>query len=292
MAKKILHILNISAAAFLTFLLIACNNTKGSGSGDILVSIGNSTLTRGELQKQLPAGLSTEDSTSLARTYIRSWIDSHLISEIAAENIGDLTEINRMTEQYRNELITYEYRRRMYDDRVKNNIPEDSVRDYYDKNLSELVLQRPVVKGIYMKIPDESSSLKNARKWYCSTKMEDIDRLEKGCLDGAIHYDYFRDRWVDFEKIESLIPADFGSDANAFLTTHKSLEISQGGFTYLLSISEFIPSGKTMPYDFAKETIKDILAYHRRAEYDRQLRLNLLREAENSGKIIINCKLE
>ena len=47
-----------------------------------------------------------------------------------------------------------------------------------------------------------------------------------------------------------------------------------------------------MPYDFAKETIKDILAYHRRAEYDRQLRLNLLREAENSGKITINCKLE
>ena len=55
---------------------------------------------------------------------------------------------------------------------------------------------------------------------------------------------------------------------------------------------EYIPSGKTMPYEFAKETIKDILAYSRRAEYDRLLRLSLLKEAEDNGQITINCKLD
>ena len=291
MAKRN-HSIFISAVLLLTILSTACSNKNKQDSGDILVTVGNAVLTLDDLRKQLPSGLSAEDSTALAHSYIRSWIDSRLISEIASQNIGDLTEIDRMTEQYRNELITYEYRRRMFDDRIKSEITEDSIRKYYDENLTELKLQRPILKGIYLKIPNESPSLKNAKKWYVSTKTEDIDKLEKQCLDGAIHYDYFRDRWVDWERIESLIPAEFGSDPNAFLATHKNLEISQGDFTYLLSISEYIPSGKTMPYEFAKETIKDILAYSRRAEYDRLLRLSLLKEAEDNGQISINCKLD
>ena len=291
MAKRN-HNIFISAVLLLTILSTACSNKNKQDSGDILVTVGNAVLTLDDLRKQLPSGLSAEDSTALAHSYIRSWIDSRLISEIASQNIGDLTEIDRMTEQYRNELITYEYRRRMFDDRIKSEITEDSIKKYYDENPVELKLQRPILKGIYLKIPNESPSLKNAKKWYVSTKTEDIDKLEKQCLDGAIHYDYFRDRWGDWERIESLIPAEFGSDPNAFLATHKNLEISQGDFTYLLSISEYIPSGKTMPYEFAKETIKDILAYSRRAEYDRLLRLSLLKEAEDNGQITINCKLD
>ena len=291
MAKRN-HNIFISAVLLLIILSTACSNKNKQDSGDILVTVGNAVLTLDDLRKQLPSGLSAEDSTALAHAYIRSWIDSRLISEIASQNIGDLTEIDRMTEQYRNELITYEYRRRMFDDRIKSEITEDSIKKYYDENPVELKLQRPILKGIYLKIPNESPSLKNAKKWYVSTKTEDIDKLEKQCLDGAIHYDYFRDRWVDWERIESLIPAEFGSDPNAFLATHKNLEISQGDFTYLLSISEYIPSGKTMPYEFAKETIKDILAYSRRAEYDRLLRLSLLKEAEDNGQISINCKLD
>ncbi|MGM9847480.1 MAG: hypothetical protein ACI31F_05970 [Muribaculaceae bacterium] len=291
MAKRN-HSIFISAVLLLIILSTACSNKNKQDSGDILVTVGNAVLTLDDLRKQLPSGLSAEDSTALAHSFIRSWIDSRLISEIASQNIGDLTEIDRMTEQYRNELITYEYRRRMFDDRIKSEITEDSIKKYYDENPVELKLQRPILKGIYLKIPNESPSLKNAKKWYVSTKTEDIDKLEKQCLDGAIHYDYFRDRWVDWERIESLIPAEFGSDPDAFLATHKNLEISQGDFTYLLSISEYIPSGKTMPYEFAKETIKDILAYSRRAEYDRLLRLSLLKEAEDNGQITINCKLD
>ena len=291
MAKRNHNIL-ISAVLLLIILSTSCSNKNKQDSGDILVTVGNAVLTLDDLRKQLPSGLSAEDSTALAHSYIRSWIDSRLISEIASQNIGDLTEIDRMTEQYRNELITYEYRRRMFDDRIKSEITEDSIKKYYDENLTELKLQRPILKGIYLKIPNESPSLKNAKKLYVSTKTEDIDKLEKQCLDGAIHYDYFRDRWVDWERIESLIPAEFGSNPDAFLSTHKNLEISQGDFTYLLSISEYIPSGKTMPYEFAKETIKDILAYSRRAEYDRLLRLSLLKEAEDNGQITINCKLD
>lgn len=283
----------IFISAFLPILILstACSKNE-QNSGDILVTVGNAVLTIDDLRKQLPSGLSEEDSIALSHSYIRSWIDSRLISEIASQNIGDLSEIDRMTEQYRNELITYEYRRRMFDDRIKSEIAEDSIKKYYDENLQELVLQRPILKGIYLKIPNESPSLKNAKKWYVSTKTEDIDKLEKQCLDGAIHYDYFRDRWVDWERIESLIPAEFGSDPNTFLATHKNLEITQGDFTYLLSISEYLPSGKAMPYEFAKETIKDILAYSRRAEFDRMLRLSLLKEAEDNGQITINCKLD
>ena len=163
MAKRN-HNIFISAVLLLIILSTACSNKNKQDSGDILVTVGNAVLTLDDLRKQLPSGLSAEDSTALAHSYIRSWIDSRLISEIASQNIGDLTEIDRMTEQYRNELITYEYRRRMFDDRIKSEITEDSIKKYYDENLTELKLQRPILKGIYLKIPNESPSLKNAKK--------------------------------------------------------------------------------------------------------------------------------
>lgn len=286
------HIISIFAVSVLTAFLTACTGNTVRDGGDVLVSVGEAVLSKEELVKQLPAGLSPEDSTALARAYIRSWIDGHLISEIAAQNIGDLSEIDRMAEQYRNDLIAYEYRRRMFDEHARTSFPEDSLKAYYDDHQSDFILQRPVIKGIYLKIPDDSPALKTAKKLYKSTKTDDIDRLEKQCLDDAVHYDYFRDRWIDWEKIESKIPIDFGNDPNSYLYAHKDVEVTQGGFTYLLSISEYIPSGKAMPYEFAREEIMDILVYLHRKDYDRQLRMELLHKAEEEGKISINCKLE
>ena len=92
----------IFISAFLPILILstACSKNE-QNSGDILVTVGNAVLTIDDLRKQLPSGLSEEDSIALSHSYIRSWIDSRLISEIASQNIGDLSEIDRMTEPQR-----------------------------------------------------------------------------------------------------------------------------------------------------------------------------------------------
>ena len=75
----------------------------------------------------MPLGLSPSDSTKFARAYIRSWIDSKLVGEIAARNIGDIDRIDQLVEEYRNDLIMWEYRQRMYESHADKPLSSDSI---------------------------------------------------------------------------------------------------------------------------------------------------------------------
>lgn len=286
------YILKYIPVVLLAAFFTACSKNSREDHGDVIVTVGNATLTRRQLVEQIPAGTAPADSTRLARAYIRSWIDGKLISEIASRNIGDLSEIDRMVEDYRNELIAYEYRRRMFDDRATSVIAEDSLKAFYESDSSRFKLQMPVVKGIFIKLPDNAPGLEAARKYFRSKKIDDIDKLEKQGIDNAVSYDYFRDRWVDWEQIESRIPMDFGSSPDNFLKSTRHVDFSHGGFTYLLDITDYMPSGATMPFEVAREQIRRELIYRNRVKFDRDLRLELLREAGENGEVEIFCDLD
>jgi len=278
-------------SAFGIVLLFAAASC-GRHSGDaetVLASVGKDCLTVSELRGQIPAGVSVDDSTRLARAYIRSWIDNRLVSQVAAREI-DLTEIDRMTREYRNSLIMWEYGRRMFDAHASSTIPDDSLRAYYDANREEFRLQRPIVKGVYLKVPDDDKSLAALRRLYRSTKPADIDRLEKSELSRAVHYDYFRDRWIDWEQIENRIPYEFG-DADMFLRSHRNLDISSGGFTYLLDISGVLPSGSVMPFESARPMIAERMKVLRRSAYEASLRQELFDHAISSGTLKVNVEI-
>lgn len=281
------HFICVIGIAFL-IALSSCGNKNGDAE-PFLASVGNEKLTVSELQ--IPAGITSDDSVRLARAYIRSWIDNRLISHVASKEI-DMTEIDRMTREYRNRLIMWEYGRQMFDAHQPAPASEDSLRAYYEANREEFRLTRPMIKGVYLKVPDDDKSLSTLRRLYRSTKAADIDRLEKSELSRAVHYDYFRDRWVDWEQIENRIPYDFGTAGDdAFLRSHHFIDTSAGGFTYLLDISEVLPSGAIMPYETAREMIAERMKFQSRRTFDLTLRQDLFDRALRSGTITLNTEI-
>lgn len=260
--------------------------------GDVLVKVGSSVLTKADMSKQMPYGLSEADSVKFTRAYIRSWIDAKLVSELAVKNITTSEAIDQMVSDYRNELIMREYRKRMFETHIEESLMEDSIMAYYDANKDEFRLERPIVKGIYIRIADNAPRIDDVKKWYRSPKSEDVEALEKYGLTGAIHYDYFRDRWVDWLQIESRIPYNFGTNIDAFIKNNRNFEVSIDGSTYLLNITDFQPSGTAMPYEFAKEQIKELFINRSRIDYDLKLRRSLFQEGVNDGEIEIFVDLE
>ena len=213
-----------------------------------IVRVGDSWLTRSDLRREMPAGLSAEDSLKFVRAYIAGWVDSRLISELASSDV-DMDEIDRLTADYRNELIMNAYRNRMAADAVDGYFAEDSLRAFYEAYRADFVTVHPMVRGVYVKMPADSRKLPAVRKLYTSGKQDDIDRLEKAVLGAAIHYDYFRDRWVDWEQIESRIPYDFGTGGAEAAASRGKLDVTEGGFTYLLEITDYLPAGSAMPFE-------------------------------------------
>ncbi len=227
----------------------------------------------------------------MATAYIRSWAERQLISTIAASEI-DMADINRMVDDYRNQLIMWEYTRRMYDSRGRDTVPHDTLMAYYQSQRDALRAQRPMVKGVYIKVPDDSPSLPALRRLYRSTLPADVDRLEKSELSGAVHYDYFRDQWIDWEQIENRIPYDFNAEGlDAFLRSRRHLDFSAGGFTYLLDINDVIPAGATLPFEAARPLIEERLDYSRRLIYERALREELYNDALEKGRLKINADI-
>lgn len=268
--------------AVVCLLLAGCSGGADSSlPPDAIVAVGNDVLTAAELRTAVPAGLNETDSASFAQAYIRNWTDRKLIANVAAREI-DMAEIDKLVQEYREELIMNRYRREMVRRADNTEFSLDSLTEYYNNHLDQFVLERPLVKGVYLKVPDGSPKLSQLKRLYKSTRPVDIDRLDQTATSEAVHFDYFRDRWVDWEQIETRIPYEFAS-VPAFLRSAQPLEVSSGGYTYLLKIDNYLLAGETMPFEAASPVVRDRLLNSLRRRYDTQLRNELEERATRTG---------
>ena len=273
-------------AAVLALVISGCSDGgNASMPADAVASVGKNVLTASHVRTQIPAGVTPDDSAGLAKAYIRSWVTARLVENVAARDV-DMEEIDRLTAEYRSELIMAQYRRLM----AANDpgiFSEDSLRAFYDRHTADFRLERPLIKGVYLKVPDDAKNLKLIRRLYNSERPADIDRLEKAANSTAIHYDYFRDSWVDWEQIETRIPLEFSADRLARIGRHQPLDISAQGFVYLLSVNDVLPAGAAMPFEAARPLVRERLLALKRRAYDKALLNGLYEQSVADGTAVI-----
>lgn len=264
--------------------LAGCSKKETAAPVDdkVLLEVGDSALTVRDVVRLIPAGLTEEDSLEMFNSITERWIRSMMLSDIAQENVTELARINRMAEDYRNSLIIDRYLRSKQEE--TDEVSDQSVKSYYSEHGSEMKLEAPIVKGIYLKVADSEENISEIRKWMSAAKPKDIDKIEKNGLRHASQYEYFEDRWIDWNDVAEQIPYRF-YDADAFLRSTKDFETNYGGSTYLLHISEYIPSGEVMPFDFAKGKIKEMLTREKKGDYRQKLLKSLYRKGIQEGKL-------
>ncbi|MDE6301624.1 MAG: peptidyl-prolyl cis-trans isomerase [Muribaculaceae bacterium] len=270
----------------LVMLLGSCSSDVPATPESVLVQIGSHTLTREDMAKVTPAGLSAEDSAKFVKAYATKWIDENLVNEIASGEV-DIERIDNLVAEYRRELILREYTDRMYRQNASE-LPEDSLRSFYDSHPDLFRLAQPMLRGTYIKIDATAPNLRRIRRLYSSDKPEDADMLEKELLSDAIHYDYFRDQWVPWDQIENRIPYDFGTNPYLWPAKGRHLDFSQNGNTYLLYISDIIPVGQIAPYEAARPDIVTRMLNAERSKFQTELLRELLQKAVNDKRAVIN----
>lgn len=274
----------IALAAILSACLFTACRSGLQGDENSLVQVGDAILSRQEVNEAMPQGLSPADSAEFAERYIHRWINDELLYEVARKNVPDLDRIDALVERYRRDLVIFEYRKRLLSERASKEFGEQEMLDYYEKNPNLFRLREAILKGLYLKVPETAPNIGQLKKWYCSTKPDGVEKIEKYALKNVVIYDYFYDKWVPFDEIVNNIPYEFG-DPEAFLKSHSKLEFNKNGYWYLLHITEFKVPGEVMPYDFAKTQIREILANSTRLEFNRELEESLYDDAEKSGEI-------
>ena len=252
---------------------------------DILMRYDKLELTYNDVISRIPVGLLPADSAALFKAIADGWVKNAVISDFAENRLLDLDAINQKVDDYRRSLIVQEYLSRMSESHSPK-VEEREVKEYYDRHRNEMKLEVPLVKGIFLKIDADSKGKESLKGLLSSDKPEAIDKLEQEWLDRALEYNYFRDKWIDWETISGMIPHRFG-DADKFLEENKYFEIEYGDCSYYLMITDYLHSGEEQPYEFASIWISNLLTQKDLAAYEQSLITSLLNDAIKDKKLEI-----
>lgn len=251
-----------------------------------LVEVSGEFLYKEDLQAALPLNISKDDSVLFAEHYIRNWIEDALLFDKAEGNIPDNDKISKLVENYRRALIMHTYQEELVNQKLANDISEEEINAYYEKNKELFRLDNPLVKGLFIKVPLSSPDLGNVRVWYRKNNQDVIEKLEKYSLRNAVSYDYFYDRWTSVPDVAAKIPLKvLDTDAN-YLDKNRNVEVKDTAFCYFLHIEDFLGKDKQKPLDFARDEIKEILINLKRVEFINKVKEDLYQRDSDRNKII------
>ncbi len=249
-----------------------------------IVSVNGKTLYMADLSNAIPSGLNAADSTQAADAYIKMWVKDELVYEKAKQNVTDQASIDEMVENYRQSLTTFTYLEQLLKEELSKKITDAELKDYYDKNPKSFDLQSCLVKGLFLKIPQSSAEIKNFRQWYQSNTDAAKEKIEKASIQNAVIYDYFYDKWVNFDDIASNIPVAI-NDQSQFVRNNKNYEIQDSLYVYFLHIEEYALQGSKAPYEYSKPQITDILINKYREAFLKTFEADLLHSAEDKKQV-------
>ncbi len=251
-----------------------------------LVKVLDNYLYQEDLQMVLPLNVSVEDSTLFAEAYVKNWIEDALLFERAEDNIRDSERIKTLVENYRRALLMHTYQEELVRQQLSEDISMAEIEEYYEKNKSLFKLEKPIVKGLFIKVPLQSPGLSDVRRWYKRSTQDAIEKLEKYSLRNAVTYDYFYDQWHSLEEIESVLPVTSWSKDADYLKKNRDVELKDTAFHYFLHLEEYLGKGEPKPLDFAEEEIKEILINLKRVDYLNQIKEKLYRQAAEKNEIV------
>ncbi len=265
----------------------ACTERSEHDGKGALVEVNGNFLYKEDIQSALPVALSKEDSAEFADSYIRSWVEDVLLYEQAKRNIKDSREIERQIDSYRKTLLTHAYQQQLIAQQFSEEISEEDIQAYYEANKEMFLLDQPMIKGLFIKVPANAPHLNNVRTWYKSSNQQSIDNLEKYAMQNALRYEYFYNDWISTTNLADLMPLKI-EELNNMVCNNRHVEYRDNSYIYFLNISEVIRKNQVKPFETARQEIKEILANMRQVEYMKRVKDDLYNKAVEKNKIIYN----
>lgn len=267
-------------------LFFACGKTGVDPfRGPVLVKVKDRVLTREEVERQIPKNIASADSLIRAESIVKKWVIDVLMDEAAYQNMGDdKADIDHLVNEYRRTLIRHRYQERIIRDRVSADVSEAEQRAYYEENKEQFVLSENLIKGLFLKIAVDAPGLDRVKKWYVSDSEESVENIEKYSIQNAAIYDYFYDRWVDFEDVAAKMPLRVSNPAQ-YLKLNSRIEASDSTHVYLLNVSEKLLVGQVAPFEYVRPQIQNMLVNKRKIDYLRELGETLYVDAVKNGSV-------
>ena len=253
----------------------------------VVARVGEHRLMRSELAAYIPAGVSSEDSLSLAQSYINAWAEELLFVDMAESRLSpEEQDVSKELEEYRRSLLKYRYEERYINERLDTLISDEEVRTYYKEHTDKFLVDRPLLKARYMVIPADSKSLRKIKELMGSDDAMDAIAADSLAFTAALKYVDSSDSWMD----AILLARELGTDETSMMKSLRGRFIELKGDDGNLRVAyvvDIVQKGSPAPLDYCEERVKDIILNARKHALSDGLERDLLKDALAKGKFVI-----
>lgn len=275
----------------LLYIGILCFLTTCSGNGDkgvLLASVGDEELYQSDLDYLFAKNrYSFDDSVELVKTYITQWIEEQIFVQKANESEKiDHEIIDKRVENFRNDLIIYEFENALLNERLDTHVTDAEIQDYYRANQKEFQLNDYLVKVLYLKIPFDAPDLEKIGQSYKLIKPTDLATIQDYAKIYASNFYYDADNWIYFDDILKEIPLhDINKDK--FILKKSKTRFEEGGFYYFLNIIDYKLKNTLSPLNFEKQKIRERILNIRTRKLREEIKNEIITNAYATDQVKI-----
>jgi hypothetical protein len=272
-------------SGFIISMLVSCSGRTNSQGEEPLVKVGEKYLYRSDLPVVSGSGISAADSSHMQNTFIEKWVKSQLLLQKAELNLPEADQdVNEQLEEYRKSILIYKYQQMLLKQELDTVVTKEQIEEYYGTHSGGFVLNKPVVRGLFMQILRPAPDLDKVRGWCRSENPESLKKLEDYCNQYAAKYEFAPDGWIPFDRIQSVIPAKTGF-GEWILRAYKLYESQDTTSVYMLAIKDYRLAGSVSPVELVENNIRNILLNKRKIEFLSTIESDLYNNAVSRNQV-------
>jgi hypothetical protein len=240
-----------------------------------LAKVYNNYLYRDDLPGIFPPGLSEADSIKMARVYIDKWIRNQLFLKLAEHNLPESDKnIDKEISEFRASLLIYKYQQHLLNQKLDSIIPQSELQEYYENHNVNFILEKPAVRGIFLKVPADSPNRDRLLTWFRSD--DDLIQIENYRDLYAVNYSWFNENWIYLDEILNELPQ--GSFNPTGISNVDHIRASDSDYHYFVGIKEYRAARGPMPFSIASQKIESIILNKRKIQLLNELEKNVFTE--------------
>lgn len=232
-----------------------------------------------ELSSRIPKNVSSQDSTVLARSIIKNWVEKQLLVYKAETNLPEEKKnVDQKLQEYRYDLLIYAYQSELLEQKLDTVISDKEIEAYYTANQDNFQLKDYIVKVRYVKLEENAPKVDKVRKWMVSKQADDRTKLEDYCYQFASNFYLDDNSWLYLDDLLKEVPLEV-YNKEQLLRSSKLIEYSDSTNIYLVKIADYKLKDGLSPLSLERENIKAILMNKRKKEFINKMKQDIFDEA-------------
>lgn len=272
-------------AVILGLLLAVCAACRRNAD-PVVAQVYQYKLYASEVRQGMPVGLSQEDSLTLVRDFIDTWVKEKLVLHEAEKKLSPREKnFDKEMMDYRNSLLINRYYDKLWQrDTANNHVTDREISDFARTLDSRYTVDKEIVRVNYVKLPANSALVEPVK----SLLFDEHRRVEEketlvAMLGDSIEYLLDDEAWLYLDDLQNEVAFEIDASANG---DARRIEKEVGDQKVLLVILDYRSQRSVNETKEERAAAGMLLMNQRKAEYINRYIQELYDKAVKEGEIV------